>query len=78
MIQENIEYRKDTQIAIIFNKCFVSSIKENRSSIDVQYENQISVINSKFKFSAINLPVPESVFLKVLRRNQITQKYQAT
>ena len=33
----------------IFNKYFVNSIK------DVQYENKMSVINSKFKFSAINL-----------------------
>ena len=49
---------------------------EIRSSInDVQYENQISVINSKFKFSTKNLQRSENWFLKVLRRNQLIQKH---
>ena len=60
------------------NNYFVNSIKEIRSSIDdVQYENQISVLNSKFKICAINLQGLKTVS-KVLRRNQITQKYLTT
>lgn len=56
VIFNNIEYKENLQIASHFNKYFVDSIKSIRTSIEqVQYVNQIHVLNSKFKFREINL-----------------------
>ena len=56
VIFNNIEYNINSEIAENFNNYFVDSIKDIRCSIDdVQYKNQIPVINCRFKFRVISL-----------------------
>ena len=51
VIFNNIEYNINSEIAEYFNNYFVDSIRDIRCSIDdVQYNNQIPVINCRFKF----------------------------
>ena len=74
MIHENMEYKQDTQITIIFNKYFGNSINEIISSIDdVQYENQMLVINSFLIFSAINLQDLKAVFKSIRKKPDYTK-----
>lgn len=56
VIFDQIEYKENYQIASMFNKYFISSIKSIRDEIQsVQYAGNIPVINSQFKFRAISI-----------------------
>lgn len=51
VIFNNVEYKDNNQIASHFNNYFVNSIKSIRDSIEeVQFINNIPVVNKKFKF----------------------------
>ena len=55
LIFNNVEYKRNVEIANNFNKYFVNSIREIRNKIEyVRYINQQDVRNSKFKFRAIS------------------------
>lgn len=66
VIFDTIEYKNNLEIAENFNKYFISSVEEIRSDItNVQYTDNIPVINSIFKFRAITLEELKTV--KILR-----------
>ena len=74
MIFNNIEYNINSEIAEKFNNCFVDSIKDIRFSIeDVQYMNQISVINCRFKFHTISLLELRNMSLSIKKKNYYTR-----
>ena len=70
VIFNNIEYNINSEIAESFNNYFVDSIRDIRGSIDdVQYKNQIPVINCRFKFRAISLLELRNVYRTIKKKN---------
>ena len=66
----NIEYNINSEIAENLNNYFVDSIKDIRCSIDeVQYKNQIPVINRRFKFRAISLLELRNICKTIKKKN---------
>ena len=66
----NIEYNINSEIAENLNNYFVDSIKDIRCSIDeVQYKNQIPVINRRFKFLAISLLELRNICKTIKKKN---------
>ena len=69
-IFNNIEYNINSEMAENLNNYFVDSIKEIRYSIeDVQYKNQIPVINCRFKFRALSLLELRNICKTIKKKN---------
>lgn len=69
-----IEYKDSFQIAKNFNTYFVNSVNEIRCSIEnIQYENKIPLIDTKFKFRAINLQELKIIFKNIKKKPDYTK-----
>ena len=70
VIFNNIEYNINSEIVQNYNNYFVDSIKDIRCSIDdVQYKNQIPVINCRFKFRVISLSELKNICKTFKKKN---------
>ena len=70
VIFNNIEYNINSEIAENFNNYIVDSIRDIRCSIDdVQYKDQIPVINCRFKFRAISLLELRNICKTIKKKN---------
>ena len=70
VIFNNVEYNINSEMAENFNNYFADSIKEIRSSIEnVEYKNQILVVNCRFKFCAISLLELRNICNTIKKKN---------
>ena len=65
-----VEYNINSEIAENVYNYFVDSIRDIRCSIDdVQYKNQIPVINCRFKFRVISLLELKNICKTIRKKN---------